>query len=195
MASAAIASKLTIETATRRIVWPRWRLEMLAVFGISISSVRQLTSFAPFVRARSRALAHRQHSETSVPCQIVSVLLMRVHTGSRGRLHRYGPTCLDAKSRLLAEYPPALQRQRMATICHNLPMCRRYRLSRRKQLVEEYFDASGDADWNPRYNIAPTQPNPVIRQHPKEPSRVLSLMRWGLIPSCHGRRTRPALRG
>jgi len=62
-------------------------------------------------------------------------------------------------------------------------MCGRYRLSRRKQIVEEYFDASGDEDWNPRYNIAPTQPIPVIRQHPKEPNRVLSLMRWGLIPS------------
>lgn len=61
-------------------------------------------------------------------------------------------------------------------------MCGRYRLSRRKQLVEEYFDASGEGDWNPRYNIAPTQPIPVIRQHPKEPSRVLSLMQWGLIP-------------
>ncbi len=62
-------------------------------------------------------------------------------------------------------------------------MCGRYRLSRRKQLVEEYFDASGDDDWIPRYNIAPTQPVPVIRQHPKEPRRVLSLMRWGLVPS------------
>jgi putative SOS response-associated peptidase YedK len=34
----------------------------------------------------------------------------------------------------------------------------------------------------PRYNIAPTQPAPVIRQHPKESRRVLTLMRWGLIP-------------
>src|ERR1700751_6381274 len=62
-------------------------------------------------------------------------------------------------------------------------MCGRYRLARRKQLVEEYFDSSRDEDWNPRYNIAPTQPIPVIRQHPKEPQRVFSLMRWGLIPS------------
>ena len=38
-------------------------------------------------------------------------------------------------------------------------MCGRYRQSRRRQLVEEYFDtASGEEDWNPRYNIAPTQP-------------------------------------
>jgi hypothetical protein len=52
-------------------------------------------------------------------------------------------------------------------ICDNLVvMCGRYRLSRRKQLVEEYFDAvSSEEEWNPRYNIAPTQPVPVIRQN------------------------------
>jgi putative SOS response-associated peptidase YedK len=63
-------------------------------------------------------------------------------------------------------------------------MCGRYRLSRRKQLVEEYFDSiSDEPDWTPRFNVAPTQPIPIIRQHPKEPVRELSLMRWGLIPS------------
>jgi putative SOS response-associated peptidase YedK len=63
-------------------------------------------------------------------------------------------------------------------------MCGRYRLSRRKQLVEEYFDCgSEEPDWTPRYNVAPTQSVPVIRQHPKEPVRQLSLMRWGLIPA------------
>jgi putative SOS response-associated peptidase YedK len=62
-------------------------------------------------------------------------------------------------------------------------MCGRYRLSRRKQIVEEYFDTvSGEEEWAPRYNIAPTQPVPIIRQSPKEPVRELSLMRWGLIP-------------
>jgi putative SOS response-associated peptidase YedK len=62
-------------------------------------------------------------------------------------------------------------------------MCGRYRLSRRKQLVEEYFEtAPWDDDWNPRYNIAPTQLVPVIRQHPKEARRDLLLIRWGLVP-------------
>ena len=38
-------------------------------------------------------------------------------------------------------------------------MCGRYRLSRRKQIIEEHFDtAPWDDDWSPRYNIAPTQP-------------------------------------
>ena len=64
-------------------------------------------------------------------------------------------------------------------------MCGRYRLSRRKQILEEHFLGQFDEldDWNPHYNIAPTQHVPVIRQHPKEPVRMLSLLRWGLIPS------------
>ena len=68
-------------------------------------------------------------------------------------------------------------------ICNNLPMCGRYRLSRRKQIIEEQFETQPwDDDWNPRYNVVPTQPVPVIRQHPKEPTRLLSIMKWGLIP-------------
>jgi putative SOS response-associated peptidase YedK len=63
-------------------------------------------------------------------------------------------------------------------------MCGRYRLSRRKQIIEEYFDAADwQDDWSPRYNIAPIQHVPVIRQHPKEPVRQISLMKWGLIPN------------
>jgi putative SOS response-associated peptidase YedK len=63
-------------------------------------------------------------------------------------------------------------------------MCARYRLSRRKQILEEYFDSvSGDENWEPRYNIAPTQAVPVIRQNPQKLVRELSLVRWGLIPT------------
>ena len=62
-------------------------------------------------------------------------------------------------------------------------MCGRYRLSRRKQIIEEHFDSDPwEDDWTPHYNIAPTQPVPVIRQHPKEPVRQISLMKWVLIP-------------
>jgi len=63
-------------------------------------------------------------------------------------------------------------------------MCGRYRLSRRKQLVEEYFGAVSEVDdWNPRYNIAPSQPVVTIRQDAREPIRTLSMMRWGLVAS------------
>ena len=50
-------------------------------------------------------------------------------------------------------------------------------------MIEEQFDtADWQDDWSPRYNIAPTQPVPVIRQHPKELIRQISTMRWGLVP-------------
>jgi putative SOS response-associated peptidase YedK len=63
-------------------------------------------------------------------------------------------------------------------------MCGRYRLSRRRQLVEEYFGAASEEyEWGPRYNVAPSQPVPVIRQDAREPARRLSKMRWGLVPS------------
>jgi hypothetical protein len=59
----------------------------------------------------------------------------------------------------------------------------RHRLSRRKQIIEEHFDARSDGDCDPRYNTAPTQPVSVIRgalpwhtrdtAFQKIPSRVL----------------------
>jgi len=62
-------------------------------------------------------------------------------------------------------------------------MCGRYRLSRRKDVIEERIHtADWQDDWNPRYNIAPMQKVPVIRRHPKEPVRQVSYFQWGLIP-------------
>jgi putative SOS response-associated peptidase YedK len=66
-------------------------------------------------------------------------------------------------------------------------MCGRYRLSRRKQVVEEYFESASEGvseeeeEWSARYNIAPTQPVATVRQ--AGTGRVLSMMRWGLVPS------------
>jgi putative SOS response-associated peptidase YedK len=61
-------------------------------------------------------------------------------------------------------------------------MCGRYRLVRKKEVLAEIFDAGTDEDWVPRYNVAPSQDAPVIRQDAIQPTRSLSLMRWGLIP-------------
>ena len=63
-------------------------------------------------------------------------------------------------------------------------MCGRYRLSRWKEILAEHFDTDfDDLDWEPRYNIAPTQPVPVIRRVEPGQARQASMMRWGLIPS------------
>jgi hypothetical protein len=52
------------------------------------------------------------------------------------------------------------------------------RLLCRKQLLEGHFDSVAQIeDWNPRYNIAPTQRVPVVRQNAKKPVPELSLFR------------------
>ena len=62
-------------------------------------------------------------------------------------------------------------------------MCGRYRLTAKERYLRDHFGIDGDLSWEPRWNIAPTQPVPVIRQDAKEPKRTFSLLRWGLIPS------------
>ena len=62
-------------------------------------------------------------------------------------------------------------------------MCGRYRLSRRKQLIAEYFETESEVDWEPRYNIAPSQDVGIIRQNLSTGKRRFSRARWGLIPS------------
>ena len=65
-------------------------------------------------------------------------------------------------------------------------MCGRFRVARKKEILEAAFDADGaldDSDWVPRYNVAPGQEIAVVRQDAVKPVRRLSQMRWGLIPS------------
>jgi putative SOS response-associated peptidase YedK len=64
-------------------------------------------------------------------------------------------------------------------------MCGRYTLTSQEGLVLAFELASGEpaeasAWWRPRFNIAPTQPAPVILL--RDGVRVLELMRWGLVP-------------
>lgn len=67
-------------------------------------------------------------------------------------------------------------------------MCGRYSLTTPPQIVAQIFRAAMPSqDWPPRYNIAPTQCVPVIRQRASrgdEPpsARTLDLLRWGLVP-------------
>jgi len=63
-------------------------------------------------------------------------------------------------------------------------MCGRYRLSRRKEILDQYFETqSGDEQWQPRYNIAPTQLVPIVRQNERTSPRELCVVKWGLVPS------------
>jgi len=61
-----------------------------------------------------------------------------------------------------------------------MAMCGRYRLSSTEEEVAEFFEAEPIEELHPRYNIAPSQPVPVIRQVGR--GRAISLVRWGLVP-------------
>lgn len=63
-------------------------------------------------------------------------------------------------------------------------MCARYHLRATADELIEVFSlikTVWSPGWKPRYNIAPTQAVPVIRQD--DHHRSVSLMRWGLVPS------------
>jgi putative SOS response-associated peptidase YedK len=61
-------------------------------------------------------------------------------------------------------------------------MCGRYRLSAKERYIRDHFGLEDDVSWAPRWNVAPTQQVPIVRQDSKQPERTFSLARWGLIP-------------
>lgn len=72
-------------------------------------------------------------------------------------------------------------------------MCGRYDLIVNVQALAARFNASLEApaagkdgeelrDWQPRYNIAPGQRNPVVVAGEQGEDRHLALMKWGLVP-------------
>lgn len=85
-------------------------------------------------------------------------------------------------------------------------MCGRYTLTRQEKLIAELeasLDPAAAASewWKPRYNVAPTQPAPVVIRDASGPEanadadadaatsgrRRIELMRWGLVPFWAGR--------
>lgn len=60
-------------------------------------------------------------------------------------------------------------------------MCGRYSITSAPDAISAMFRYPERPDFPPRYNIAPTQPIPVVRLH--EGERQFALMRWGLLPS------------
>ncbi|MCA9677235.1 MAG: SOS response-associated peptidase, partial [Myxococcales bacterium] len=64
-------------------------------------------------------------------------------------------------------------------------MCGRYTLTSQAGLAEEFMlavaePAEASEWWRPRFNIAPTQPAPVVVA--RDGVRAVELMRWGLVP-------------
>ena len=61
-------------------------------------------------------------------------------------------------------------------------MCGRFVINLSPDMVAKVFGLADRPDLPPRYNVAPTQLVPVIREA-SDGSRRLSLMRWGLVPA------------
>jgi putative SOS response-associated peptidase YedK len=64
-------------------------------------------------------------------------------------------------------------------------MCGRYATSRSSADLSDLFDADDDTGDGlaPDYNVAPTDPVPVVRISRSAGSRVLSRLSWGLVPA------------
>jgi putative SOS response-associated peptidase YedK len=60
-------------------------------------------------------------------------------------------------------------------------MCGRYAITSAPEAIRALFGYPETPDFPPRYNVAPTQPVPVVRL--AEGKRRFALMRWGLVPA------------
>jgi putative SOS response-associated peptidase YedK len=60
-------------------------------------------------------------------------------------------------------------------------MCGRYLITSTPEAMRALFKYLEQPNFPPRYNVAPTQPIPIVRLH--EGQRQFALVRWGLIPS------------
>jgi putative SOS response-associated peptidase YedK len=60
-------------------------------------------------------------------------------------------------------------------------MCGRYAITTAPEAIRRLFRYLEQPNFPPRYNVAPTQPVPIVRM--VEGHRHFALVRWGLIPS------------
>ncbi len=60
-------------------------------------------------------------------------------------------------------------------------MCGRYSITTAPEAMRQLFGYLEQPNFPPRYNIAPTQPVPIVRLD--QGRRQFALLRWGLIPS------------
>jgi putative SOS response-associated peptidase YedK len=60
-------------------------------------------------------------------------------------------------------------------------MCGRYTITSTPEAIRALLDYPEQPNFPPRYNVAPTQPIPIVRL--VEGARHFALVRWGLLPS------------
>ncbi|MBX9791971.1 MAG: SOS response-associated peptidase [Pirellulales bacterium] len=61
-------------------------------------------------------------------------------------------------------------------------MCGRFTLRSSPRVVAELFGLDEVPNWEPRYNVAPSQLVPVVQKRAEDRGRHLDLVHWGLVP-------------
>ena len=64
-------------------------------------------------------------------------------------------------------------------------MCGRYAITLPPEAVRAWFQYPEQPNFPPRFNVAPTQPIPIVTRdpdRPADPQRHFRLVRWGLVP-------------
>ncbi len=81
------------------------------------------------------------------------------------------------------QWPASGERRAIAELCHHRAMCGRFTQQRPTAELAEMFDAEPLVEASePRFNVAPSQ-GIVAIVRPPEDRRLLTTLRWGLIPS------------
>jgi putative SOS response-associated peptidase YedK len=94
--------------------------------------------------------------------------------------------CSDIRAQ--ASTPRRVELVNAATISEQrqeLPMCGRAKLEGDLSELKIKFGVPDDyptPNYAPSWNVAPTDPLPIVRFHPQQRHRTLDLMRWGLVP-------------
>ena len=69
----------------------------------------------------------------------------------------------------------------LVTLVEGIHVCGRYVITSSPEALRRLFAYAEMPNFPPRYNVAPTQPVPVVLQEPDGPH--FHLMRWGLLPA------------
>lgn len=65
--------------------------------------------------------------------------------------------------------------------CEDNEMCGRYDLNETGQRIRQHFKVVNPFDFAPRYNVAPSNPMPIVRAS-REGEREIITSTWGLVP-------------
>ncbi len=127
------------------------------------------------------ARAERTNARADIDLDPGSRTVVTTGREAVGAVHAVGPGC----SVMLGTYP-FCRSGRSADMSGTVAlMCGRYASTRSAADLATLFEATDETDGDlvPDFNIAPTDPAPIVRQSSRGETPVLTVARWGLVPA------------